>query len=83
MPHQIFSKYKLKFLDDPQEIFESDEAFYNIVRTSFEKKNPILYKLISEFRIDVQDMNKALLWIEEGVDVKDAALRFVEEGKIR
>lgn len=56
-PHWKFSKYPdLKYLEDPKGLYGGDEEIHTLARLGLEEENPEAYKLIQQFKWDVEDM---------------------------
>ena len=60
-PHWMFAKYPdMKYLDDPKEIYGGEEGIHSLVRLDLEKDKPEAYKLIDQFKWDVEDMEEIM-----------------------
>lgn len=72
-PHWMFTKYKLKFLEDPQNIYGSSESINTMVRKGLKKDAPEAYKVLDKFNWTEKDINEVMLEIHDGKDPKQAA----------
>lgn len=50
-PHLIFSRYELKFLEDPKDIFPKSEKIYTVVNTDFSARDKVLMEFFSRFNL--------------------------------
>lgn len=80
-PHWKFSKFELKYLDDPQEVFGGEEQIHTIVRQGLEEDMPQVYDILNNFHWTTDDMEAVMLKIEDGMDPEDAAAEWVEENQ--
>ena len=86
-PHWIFSRWKLKYLEDPKNIYNpkdsrGDEHIGTIVRKGLKNDNPRVYKVLDNFIWQPADMEKVMIWNEnEETDPYDNAVRWVKENR--
>lgn len=80
-PHWKFSKFDLKYLDDPQEVFGGEEQIHTIIRQGLEEDMPQVYDILNNFHWTTDDMEAVMLKIEDGMDPEDAATEWVEENQ--
>lgn len=59
-PHWMFSKYELKYLDDPKGVFGGTEEIHTIVRKGLKEDNPEVYSILSNFKWDVADIESVM-----------------------
>jgi len=78
-PHKMFSTYKLKFLQDPAGVFGKEEYCATIVRKGLQSDYPELYKILRDLQLDMNRMNEALCWIDDGMPHREAALQYIEK----
>ena len=77
-PHWMFSKYDLKYLDDPKGSFGATENIHTIARKGLQKDMPKLYKIIDQFSWTSEDMESVLLDMNEGMSAEEAARKWIE-----
>jgi glycine betaine/proline transport system substrate-binding protein len=77
-PHWMFSKYDLKYLDDPKGSFGATENIHTIARKGLQKDMPKLYKIINQFSWTSEDMESVLLDMNEGMSAEEAARKWIE-----
>ncbi|SES01261.1 glycine betaine ABC transporter substrate-binding protein [Salipaludibacillus aurantiacus] len=63
-PHSMFAKFDLKFLEDEEEYFKTDNV-YVISYNGIEDKYPEVYNIVSEWSIEVADLEAMMLEYEE------------------
>lgn len=59
-PHWKFSRFQLRFLEDPKKIFGETEEIHVLARKGFEKDYPEIAALLKRFRWDVRDMESLM-----------------------
>lgn len=80
-PHWMFSRYDLKYLDDPKKSFGEAEEIHTISRKGFAKDQPEAAKMLSQFKWSQDDMGEVMIHIKDGVKPKDAAIEYVKKHK--
>ncbi|MDM8569465.1 glycine betaine ABC transporter substrate-binding protein [Thiotrichales bacterium HSG1] len=86
-PHWIFSRWKLKYLDDPKNIYNpkdsrGEEHIGTIVRKGLKKDNPKVYKVLDNFLWKTSDMEQVMIWNEnKDSDPYENAVRWVKENR--
>ncbi|MEC1651018.1 glycine betaine ABC transporter substrate-binding protein [Bacillus vallismortis] len=80
-PHWMFSRYKLKYLDDPKQSYGSAEEIHTITRKGFSKEQPNAAKLLSQFHWTQDDMGEVMIKVEEGEKPANAAAEYVKNHK--
>jgi glycine betaine/proline transport system substrate-binding protein len=80
-PHWKFSKYDLKYLDDPKGTFGEAETINTMVREGLKDDMPNAYKILDQFKWDSDDMEEVMLEIQDGADPRDAAADWVEDNQ--
>ena len=78
-PHWKFSKFDLKYLDDPKLIYGNAEEIHSIGRIGLEKDLPEAYAIFERFRWDMDDMAQIMIAIEDGVNPEEAARTWVDD----
>ncbi|WP_059173462.1 glycine betaine ABC transporter substrate-binding protein [Bacillus sp. FJAT-27445] len=80
-PHWMFSKFDLKYLDDPNGVFGGIEGIHTIVRKGLEQDAPGAYKILDQFSWETADMEAVMVSIEEGMSASEAAENWIAENK--
>lgn len=78
-PHWMFGRWKLKFLDDPKNIYGAKEAIHTIVRTGLEEDMPKVYRFLDRFQWSSEDLEQLMIWIkeDEGMFPGEKAMRYI------
>lgn len=80
IPHWMFARWELEFLDDPKGIFDDSEAHIaTIVRHGLKKDMPEAFAFLDSFRWEPEDLGQLMLWIQEdqGRYPYEKALRWI------
>lgn len=77
-PHWMFTKFDLKYLDDPKGSFGGAESIHTIVRKGLEQDAPGAYKILDQFSWEPSDMEAVMVNITEGMDPTEAAEKWIE-----
>ncbi len=78
-PHWMFSKYKLKYLEDPKGSFGKDESIHTMVRQGLKEENPGAYKVLDQFYWKPSDMEEVMVDIQGGMKPQKAAENWVKK----
>ncbi|MDQ0903102.1 glycine betaine ABC transporter substrate-binding protein [Paenibacillus sp. V4I7] len=77
-PHWMFSKYDLKYLTDPKNVFGGDEEIHTIVRLHLQADHPSAYQFLDKFQWKPADMEQVMAKIQEGQKPEESASQWVE-----
>ncbi|CAM3132573.1 MULTISPECIES: ABC transporter permease/substrate binding protein [Leuconostoc] len=77
-PHWMFSKYKLKYLQDPKGTMGKNESINTITRKDLKKDNPKFEKVMDKFNWTKEDMESVMLDIQNGAKPKQAATKWLK-----
>ena len=78
VPHWMFAKWKLRFLDDPKGIYGAAETVNSIGSKGLEKKAPEVAAFLKKFRWASKDeIGEVMLAIQEGAKPEAAAKDWV------
>ncbi|MBD8006233.1 MULTISPECIES: glycine betaine ABC transporter substrate-binding protein [Bacillaceae] len=80
-PHWMFSKYDLKYLEDPEGSYGGEEEIHTIGRLGLKEDKPEAYKVLQQFHWKEEDMGAVMVDIQEGAKPEDAAKKWVEENQ--
>ncbi len=78
-PHWMFSKYDLKYLDDPKESFGGAEHINTIARKGLKEDMPNAHKILDQFSWSSDDMEAVMLKINEGGDIEEVARQWITD----
>ncbi|GGG09795.1 hypothetical protein GCM10007425_00140 [Lysinibacillus alkalisoli] len=77
-PHWKFAKFDLKYLEDPESVFGSEETINTFARKDLEKDMPDAYKVLEAFHWTSDDLEEVMLAVADGKDPKEAAKDWIE-----
>ncbi len=78
VPHWKFARWKLKFLEDPKNIYGGEEQINTIVRKGLKDDMPEVYKFLDKFHWSPDDMGQLMIWMQEpGANPYQATLRWL------
>ncbi|MGQ7247278.1 glycine betaine ABC transporter substrate-binding protein [Halomonas sp. V046] len=81
-PHWMFSRWDLKYLDDPQNVYGGAEQIHTIVRQGLEEDMPEAYAILDNFNWNPEMMGEVMLMNqEEDSDPYENAKQWVEENQ--
>lgn len=60
-PHWMFAKWKLRFLEDPKQIFGSTEHIHAVGRMGFKESDPKIAHFFENYKIDLDEMQQMQL----------------------
>ncbi|PQP90856.1 glycine betaine ABC transporter substrate-binding protein [Paenibacillus sp. AR247] len=72
-PHWMFSKYDLKYLDDPKKVYGEAEEIHTIARKGLEQDEPTAYAFLDRFEWSSDEMGEIMTAIQEGKKPEEAA----------
>ncbi len=72
-PHWMFSRYDLKYLEDPKETMGGEESIHTMVRQGLKEDMPEVYNVLDNFSWELEDIEGMMLEIENGTDPVQAA----------
>lgn len=77
-PHWMFSRFDLKYLEDPKGSLGGAEEINNVVRKGLKEDMPDVYAIISKFKLDLADEEAIMLQNEEGGNAAETARAWIE-----
>lgn len=80
-PHWMFSKYDLKYLEDPEGSYGGEEEIRTIGRLGLKDDKPEAYKVLEQFKWTEEDMGAVMVDIQEGEKPEEAARKWVDENQ--
>lgn len=78
-PHWMFSKFDLKYLEDPKGTYGEEENIHTIARNGLAEDHPSAYKVLDQFNWPEEDMNNVMVQVTDGEDPEVAARNWVDE----
>ncbi len=79
LPHWIFARWDLKFLEDPENVYSDRGHISTIVRKGLKEDRPEVYAFLDRFHWKPEEMGQLMLWIQEddGLYPYEKALRWI------
>jgi glycine betaine/proline transport system substrate-binding protein len=77
-PHWMFSKYDLKYLEDPNGSFGEEETINTMTRQGFADDMPEANKVLDQFHWTTEEMGEVMLEVSNGTDPAEAARNWVD-----
>jgi glycine betaine/proline transport system substrate-binding protein len=78
-PHWMFSKYDLKYLEDPKGTYGEAENIHSIARNGLAEDLPGVHKVLDQFNWTPDEMGVVMSSITDGTKPEDAAAAWIEE----
>lgn len=78
-PHWMFTKFPLKFLKDPKNVYGKTEQIHTIVRKGLKQDAPQAYQVLDQFHWTPEEMSSVMLAVNGGKDPAEAAKAFVKK----
>ncbi|MGX4763939.1 glycine betaine ABC transporter substrate-binding protein [Holzapfeliella sp. JNUCC 72] len=80
-PHWMFTKYDLKFLEDPEKLISSPETINTVARQGLKEDNPEVYKILKNFKWDMSDIGDVMLEMSSGKKADQAAKDWISKNQ--
>ncbi|APX73303.1 glycine/betaine ABC transporter [Companilactobacillus allii] len=77
-PHWMFTKYPIKFLKDPKNVYGKAENIHTIVRKGLKKDEPSAYTILDRFHWKPAQMSEVMLKVNAGMDPQKAAKQWIK-----
>jgi len=79
IPHWMFGRWNLKFLEDPKKVFGSNEYISTIARKALQQDMPVVYRFLDRFNWNAKEMDQLMVWIkdDDGMYPYEKALRWM------
>jgi glycine betaine/proline transport system substrate-binding protein len=78
-PHWMFSKFDLKYLEDPKGTYGEAENIHSIARNGLAEDLPGVHKVLDQFHWTPDEMGVVMSNITDGTKPEDAAAAWIEE----
>ncbi|MBU8906795.1 glycine betaine ABC transporter substrate-binding protein [Desertibacillus haloalkaliphilus] len=79
-PHPMFVNYDLKVLEDTKGYFVASEV-HVIANNDLEERAPDAYQFLSNWNIDVSDVEQMIIDIEDGMAPEEVAQAWIDENQ--
>ena len=74
-PHWMFSRYPLKFLEDPKEEFGDSEHIEVIATKGFSEKDPYAASFFKNFKLTDEQLSELMYYMEDGTRTESRSAR--------
>lgn len=78
IPHWMFAKWKLRFLEDPKKVFGDDEHVDTVANPALASKAPEAEAFLKKFSWGAEEVGEVMLAIRDGAKPDDAARDWVK-----
>lgn len=82
-PHWMFSKYDLKYLEDPKKVYGEAEEIHTVARQGLKEAEPTAYEFLDRFEWSSDEMGEIMTAIEEGAKPEEAAKQWADKHEDR
>jgi glycine betaine/proline transport system substrate-binding protein len=65
IPHWMFGRWNLKFLEDPKKVYGNKEYISTIARKGLQKDMPMVYRFLDRFNWNAEEMDQLMVWIKD------------------
>ncbi|WP_165674158.1 glycine betaine ABC transporter substrate-binding protein [Metapseudomonas otitidis] len=83
IPHWMFAKWKLRFLEDPKKVFGNDEHVDTVANPGLEAKAADATAFLKKFSWSGEEVGAVMLAIREGAKPEDAAKAWIAKNPQR
>ncbi|WP_165680076.1 glycine betaine ABC transporter substrate-binding protein [Metapseudomonas otitidis] len=83
IPHWMFAKWKLRFLEDPKKVFGDDEHVDTVANPGLEAKAADATAFLKKFSWSGEEVGAVMLAIREGAKPEDAAKAWIAKNPQR
>lgn len=82
-PHWMFTKYPIKFLKDPKNVYGKAEHIDTVVRKGLKEDKPEAYTILDRFHWTPREMSDVMLKVNNGEDPNTAAKKWIKDNPKR
>lgn len=79
-PHTMFSKFDIKILEDPKELFDVSSV-HVITNKELQETAPDAYEFLNNWNIPIEDMEEMIEKIEDGEDSEEVAQEWIDNNQ--
>jgi glycine betaine/proline transport system substrate-binding protein len=83
IPHWMFAKYRLRFLEDPKNIYGAEEHVDSVINPGLNTKAPQVVALLKKLSWNAKEMGSVMLDVENGAKPDAAAKKWIAENPTR
>jgi glycine betaine/proline transport system substrate-binding protein len=79
VPHWMFGRWSMRFLEDPKGVYGGEERIHTIVRKGLEQDMPEVYEFLDAFHWTPEEMDQLMVWNQmEDADPYRSAVRWMK-----
>lgn len=79
-PHTMFNKLDIKLIEDPKDYFSSP-TIHVLTNADLEEDAPEAFEFLSNWSIDIDDLEEMIVAIEDGADEEEVAREWIENNQ--
>ena len=80
-PHWMFTKYDLKYLEDPKKAYGDVEQAHTVANKDFTQKSPEVVKMLKAFKLDEKQVGDLETLIKDGMEPDAAAKKWISDNR--
>ncbi|WP_028782289.1 glycine betaine ABC transporter substrate-binding protein [Thalassobacillus devorans] len=80
-PHWVFSKYDLKFLEDPKKTYGGVEKIHHATRQGFAEDYPKVSEWLKNWKMNDKQIGQLIEYVESAEEPLDGAKKWVKENQ--
>ncbi|WP_277678814.1 glycine betaine ABC transporter substrate-binding protein [Gracilibacillus dipsosauri] len=80
-PHSVFSKYDLKFLEDPQNTYGGVEKIHHATRDGFNEDYPEVSEWFNNWKMNDEQIGQLIDYVESANKPLDGAKKWIDENQ--
>lgn len=80
-PHSVFSKYDLKFLEDPQNTYGGVEKIHHATRDGFNEDYPEVSEWFNNWKMNDEQIGQLIDYVESADKPLDGAKKWIDENQ--
>ncbi|PIE74855.1 MAG: glycine/betaine ABC transporter substrate-binding protein [Deltaproteobacteria bacterium] len=77
IPHWMFAKFDLKFLNDPKKVYGAEETINTLVRKGLKKDMPVVYRILDNFEWNAAQIGEVMAMNMENDKPSENAAKWV------
>ncbi|MEA4901413.1 glycine betaine ABC transporter substrate-binding protein [Desulfitobacterium sp.] len=80
-PHWMFTKYDLKYLEDPKKVYGDAERLHTLANKKFTQNNPEVADMLKSFKLSDQQLGTLESLINEGMKPEEASKKWIADNR--
>lgn len=79
IPHWMFAKYRLRFLEDPKNVYGAEERVDTVIHPALNTKAPQVVSFLKKLSWNAKEMGSVMLDVENGAKPEAAAQKWIAQ----